>query len=67
MKQVAMPFLLDNDVEAPSAEPQHPATDLVRTYLTNAGSRFFSLRSSRREPTEPVSVHDLWDHLGDFA
>jgi hypothetical protein len=69
MKQVAMPSLLDNDVEATSTSTtEHPATDLVRSYLTNAGSKFFGLRSARREQPEPTTtVHDLWDYLGDFA
>ena len=65
-----MPSLLDNDVDTPSApstEQQYPATDLVRTYLQNAGSKFFGLRSARREQPEPRTVHDLWDYLGDFA
>jgi hypothetical protein len=65
-----MHSLLDNDVEATSAlstEQQYPASDLVRTYLQNAGSKFFGLRSARREQPEPRTVHDLWDYLGDFA
>jgi hypothetical protein len=69
MKQVAMPSLLDNDVEAPSTPRQYPATDLVRTYLSNAGSKFFGLRSARREPQPELTTaaQDLWDYLGDFA
>ena len=62
-----MQSLLDNDVDAPSTHGEHQATDLVRSYLTNAGSKFFGLRSSRREQPEPTTVHDLWDYLGDFA
>ena len=62
-----MPSLLDNDVEAPTTTTEHPTTDLVRSYLTNAGSKFFGLRSARREQAEPTTVHDLWDYLGDFA
>ena len=62
-----MQFLIDNDVEAPSTPTEHPATDLIRSYLTNAGSKFFGLRSARREQPEPTTVHDLWDYLGDFA
>ena len=65
-----MQSLLDNGVEAPSSTStsgEHPTTDLVRSYLTNAGSKFFGLRSARREQPEPTTVHDLWDYLGDFA
>ena len=62
-----MPSVLDNDVEAPSSTREHPPTDLVRAYLQNAGSKFFGLRSARREQPEPTTVHDLWDYLGDFA
>ena len=64
-----MSSLLDNDVDTLSAptEQQYPATDLVRTYLQNAGSKFFGLTSARREEPEPRTVHDLWDYLGDFA
>ena len=65
-----MSSLLDNDVDtlsAPSTEQQHPTTDVVRTYLQNAGTKFFGLRSARREQPEPRTVHDLWDYLGDFA
>jgi hypothetical protein len=65
-----MHSLLDNDVDsssAPSAEQQSPATDVVRAYLQNAGTKFFGLRSARREQPEPRTVHDLWDYLGDFA
>ena len=65
-----MSSLLDNDVDtlaAPSSEQQYPTSDLVRTYLQNAGSKFFGLRSARREQPEPRTVHDLWDYLGDFA
>jgi hypothetical protein len=65
-----MPSILDNDVETASTRAtsgEYPVTDLVRTYLTNAGSTFFGLRSARREQPEPRTVHDLWDYLGDFA
>ena len=65
-----MQSLLDNGVDVPSttsASGEFPATDTVRSYLTNAGSKFFGLRSARREQPEPTTVHDLWDYLGDFA
>jgi hypothetical protein len=62
-----MPSLIDNDVETLSTTTEHPTADLVRSYLTNAGSKFFGLRSARREQPEPTTVHDLWDYLGDFA
>jgi hypothetical protein len=66
LKQVAMQSLIDNDVDAPSTHNEHP-TDVIRSYLTNAGSKFFGLRSARREQPEPTTVHDLWDYRGDFA
>jgi hypothetical protein len=70
MKQVAMHFLIDNDVETrPTSSPrqQSPATDLVTTYLQQAGTRFFGLGSGRRPQPEPTNAQDLWDYLGDFA
>ena len=64
-----MHSLIDNDVDAPtpSSPQQHPTADVVRTYLQNAGTKFFGLGSARREQPEPRTVHDLWDYLGDFA
>jgi hypothetical protein len=62
-----MPPVLDNDVEIHSHHRDHAGTDLVRTYLQNAGSKFFGIGGARREQPEPSSVHDLWDYLGDFA
>ena len=53
-KQVAMQFLLDNDVETPSREQQYPMTDLVRTYLQQTGSKFFGTGVARREQAEPA-------------
>ena len=70
MKQVAMQFLLDNDVEAPSHDQRYPVTDLVRTYLQQTGSKFLGTGVARREPPEGPAqrtVEDLWDYLGDFA
>ena len=70
MKQVAMQFLLDNDVEIPSNDQQYPVTDLVRTYLQRTGSKFLGTGVARREQSEiPTrrTVEDLWDYLGDFA
>ena len=62
-----MPSILDNDVERPSTQPQFPMTDLVRTYLQQAGSKFYGPGAERREEPQARTVHDLWDYLGDFA
>jgi len=62
-----MPPILDNDVEVRFSSRDHAGTDLVRTYLQNAGSTFFGIGSAHREQVAPPSVHDLWDYLGDFA
>ena len=61
-----MPPVLDNDVDALSHH-EHLGTDLVRSYLQNAGSTFSGIGGTRREQPEPPTVHDLWDYLGDFA
>ena len=47
--------------------PHQPETDLVRTYLQNAGSKGFGLRSTSREQADANRAQDLWDYLGDFA
>lgn len=63
-----MPPVLDNDVEIRSNRRDHTGTDLVRTYLQNAGSQFLGIGSARREqPLATTSAQDLWDYLGDFA
>jgi hypothetical protein len=76
-----IPFLVDDAVAArpgrPSrptrptrpgrATPQQPETNLVRTYLQNAGSTGFGLRSTAREQADADRAQDLWDYLGDFA
>jgi hypothetical protein len=73
MKQVSMYFLIDNDVEtrstrsARSTQQPAPSTDVVATYLAQAGSRGFALGSGRRPEPQPASAQDLWDYLGDFA
>jgi hypothetical protein len=69
MKQVAMPSVLDNDVERPTTPQQYPMTDLVRTYLQQTGSKFTRLGAvvRREQPVARSRAHDLWDYLGDFA
>ena len=65
-----MYFLIDNDVETRSTRSTQqpaPATDVVATYLAQAGSRGFALGSGRRPEPQPASAQDLWDYLGDFA
>jgi hypothetical protein len=61
-----MPTDLDHDVTRPS-EQQYPVSELVHTYLQQAGGKFFGLRDARREGPEAASAQDLWDYLGDFA
>jgi hypothetical protein len=69
MKQVAMPSVLDNDVERPTTPQQYPMTDLVRTYLQQTGSKFTRLGAAvrREQPPARSRAQDLWDYLGDFA
>jgi hypothetical protein len=66
-----MPSLIDNDVDTlspeRSRERQYPVTDLVRTYLSQSGTKFFGLGSVRHDEPASTRAQDLWDYLGDFA
>jgi len=59
--------LLDNDVDTRSRQQQYPTTDLVATYIEQAGNKFSGLGSAGREHCESTRAQDLWDYLGDFA
>jgi hypothetical protein len=53
----------------PTARPSAPpVTEAVDTYLRQSrGARWTAFDDDLRRPATPIDVHDLWDHLGDFA
>jgi hypothetical protein len=56
-----MPTPLDTTVVLASEYP--PVEDLLLVYLgQSCGSR-----APESDERHPIDVHDLWDHLGDFA
>jgi len=61
-----MQFLLDNDVDRPSAQ-QYPVSELVLTYLQQTRSVSFGPGADPRERSRASRAQDLWDYLGDFA